>query len=115
MRARLRTPVAVGLAGSAMLGAALGIPPGLNLVGGEDRPIGMAGPTLPNTTVVLTREIVEAALAAPPLGLVMPMAPMQIRVPKPGIMVINFEDQGSFFSTDRKAFYSMILQVERLP
>lgn len=106
------------LAGNTLISMALGIPPGLNFLGGEDRPIGIhassAGPILPTTTVVLTREIIEAALAAPARGMVNPMPSVLIPIHKPGIMVINFEDKGGNL-TDRRAFYYMVLQVERMP
>ena len=99
----------------AIIAMALGFPPVFNLEG-QDRPIGMvAGPSLPNTTVVLTREIIEAALAQPPMGALAPMQGVVIPLPKPGMMVVNFEDRWRPSLTDRVAFYSMVLQVERMP
>lgn len=103
------------------IAAALGLPPLHLLVGGaSDRPIGIVAiskdaTALPNTTVVLTREIIEAALGMPPLPVVHPTQNVVIPIPKPGIMVINFEDRTTSNPFDRKAFYSMILQVERVP
>lgn len=99
----------------AFIAVAFGLPPILNLEG-EDRPIGLVGgPALPNTTVVLTREIIEAALAGPPLGAMIPTQGVVIHMPKPGMIVINFEDTWRRSITDRVAFYSMVLQVERVP
>ena len=72
--------------------------------------------------MVLTREIIEAALATPAAGVVNPMPYILVRMVKPGLMVINFVDGTTVSTTtpfdglfDRKAFYSMVLQVERLP
>jgi hypothetical protein len=109
------------------IGAVMGLPPLVSILGRQrDRPIGLVASgqnatALPNTTVVLTREIIEAALATPPRGVVNPMPFIIVPMVKPGLMVINFEDR-TLASTntpvdmlfDRKAFYSMILQVERV-
>ena len=105
----------------------------------NDRPIGLVatGPdqtALPNQLVVLTREIIEAALARPALGnipspvantsnvgsglLSSPTAKIGMAAPKPGILVVQFEDhniQGGLGFPDRPAIYQMFIQVERLP
>jgi hypothetical protein len=89
-----------------LLKTALGIPPNL-LVGGQDRPIGNVGDTavtasLPNTIVVLTREILENRM-------------------KNGAnwaqMQIDFQDQANVaqLGIDFPAHYIMYLQVERVP
>ena len=100
----------------------LGLPPlAFLLAGSTDRPIGMVSTgigtsALPNTTVVLTREIIEAALSQPALGVTM-VNGMGLFLPKPGLMVIPFVDGqfGGAFTRDRPAVYLMIIQVERLP
>lgn len=110
------------------IGAALGLPPLASILGRQrDRPIGLVpngqnSTALPNTTVVLTQEIIEAALATPARGVENPMPFIIVPMVKPGLMVINFRDGVSAstntpfdFLFDRVAFYSMILQVERLP
>jgi hypothetical protein len=110
------------------IGAVMGLPPLSSILGRQrDRPIGLVAngensTALPNTTIVLTREIIEAALATPAKGVENPMPYILVPMVKSGIMVINFQD-GTQTSTvtpvdglfDRKAFYSMILQVEKLP
>jgi hypothetical protein len=104
-----------------------------------DRPIGLVQPSpdqtaLPNRMFVLTREIIEAALARPPLGAipspvanvpggggfvgVPAIARIGVIAPKPGIMVIQFEDQGlngTLAFPERPAIYQMFIQVERVP
>jgi len=110
------------------IGAVMGLPPLGAILGRQrDRPIGIVArdqntTALPNTTVVLTREIIEAALATPARGVANPIPSILIPLVKPGIMVIDFQDKtltstntpfDGFF--DRAAFYSMILQVERVP
>ncbi|HZR66545.1 MAG TPA: hypothetical protein VFA85_15480 [Terriglobales bacterium] len=104
--------------------------PAVNLpANGKDRPIGLApndstSSALPNTTVVLTREIIEAALSGTSptvfnyfIPNVMKI-PQIIVVPKPGIMVIVFTDSAQVNGNiplfqDGPASYAMILQVER--
>lgn len=81
---------------------------------GSDRPIGGWNMTLPNTTIVLTREIIEKALSSwwPPTQWV--ATGTTVAVPKPGIMIVTFTDRpGDFNPTP--ATYSMVIQVERLP
>ena len=110
------------------IGAAMGLPPLASILGRQrDRAIGLVAndnnsTALPNTTVVLTREIIEDALARPASGTVNPMPFILVPMVKPGLMVINFQDRTAASSNtpfdflfDRAAFYSMILQVERLP
>jgi hypothetical protein len=103
-----------------------------------DRPIGLVQPSpdqtaLPNRLVVLTREIIEAALAKPALGAipspvanapgggltgVPPIARIGVLAPKPGILVIQFEDRGlngTLAFPERPAIYQMYIQVEREP
>jgi hypothetical protein len=90
---------------------------------GPDRPIGLyrsgaTGEALPNTMVVLTREIIEASLAPLPPGtlpLGLPVA--WPRMPKPGVMMIPFIDGEHFFGVVPlpNARYEMYLKVERLP
>lgn len=104
----------------------------------NDRPIGLLanGPDqamLPNHAIVLTREIIEAALALPALGVipspianlsqnvlsgVPPLARLGVAAPLPGIMVIQFEDRnmpGFLAIPERPAIYQMFIQVERMP
>lgn len=93
-----------------------------------DRPIGLvsSGPgqtALPNRVVVLTREIIEAALAGPALGVISSTLPNVAGVAAPvrGIIMVPFYDgqmPGSgLVSTfvGRRAMYQMFIQVERLP
>ena len=104
-----------------------------------DRPLGIQQngrdvSVLPNHTVVLTREIIEQALASPPLGgIPSPVAngpsigllgtmPAISRVgviaPKPGIIVVQFLDKGMNGTAglpERPAVYEMYIQVERMP
>jgi hypothetical protein len=105
----------------------------------QDRPIGLQQNTrdssvLPNHTVVLTREIIEKALASHALGPIpSPLAnspsggllnavPAISRVgviaPKPGIIVVHFQDEGMLGTAglpERPAIYQMYIQVERMP
>jgi len=105
----------------------------------QDRPIGLQQNTrdttvLPNHTVVLTREIIEKALASPALGAIpSPLAnspsggfintiPAIARIgviaPKPGIIVVHFQDNGLLGTAglpERPAIYQMYIQVERMP
>jgi hypothetical protein len=104
-----------------------------------DRPIGIVQngrdqTALPNHTVVLTREIIEAALAKPPLGAIpSPLAnapgagllggpPAIARIgvvaPKPGIIVVHLQERdvsGTLAYPERPAIYQMFIQVERVP
>ncbi|MFN0181480.1 MAG: hypothetical protein ACKVZ0_21940 [Gemmatimonadales bacterium] len=90
---------------------------------GADRPIGLHrsglnGEALPNTVIVLTREIIEASLAPLPPGTLpfgLPVA--WPRMPKPGVMMIPFIDGEHWFGVQRlpDARYEMYLKVERLP
>jgi hypothetical protein len=92
----------------------------------SDRPIGVV-PTgdasvLPNPVVVLTREIIEAALAQPPIGMMpspLSVAP-GVLAPKPGVLSVLFRDgvqTGGLIENviQRPAIYQMFIQVERLP
>ncbi len=95
--------------------ALVGIPPLNMLTSSGDRPIGLVQSdldrnALPNTAIVLTREIIETALSSshPPVA----SAPVIILTPKPGIMVITFSDSGPKLG-DTGASYVMALQVER--
>lgn len=102
----------------------------------QDRAIGLQQNTrdssvLPNPTVVLTREIIEKALASPALGAIpSPIAnapsalhtPAIARIgvvaPKPGIIVVDFQDKdmlGAVGIPERPAIYQMYIQVERVP
>jgi hypothetical protein len=115
-----------------------GIPVANLLAGSADRAIGIlpnvTGPNadqtlLPIQAVVLTREIVEAALAQPPLGNI--PSPVSLNVglfntnaqatigqvaPKPGVLVLHFQDGllPNIQGVARPAIYQMFLQVERL-
>jgi hypothetical protein len=92
----------------------------------SDRPIGVV-PTgdasvLPNPVIVLTREIIEAALAQPSIGVFpspLPLAPGPL-APKPGVLSVVFRDGvqiGGLLGNviQRPAIYQMFIQVERLP
>jgi len=85
-----------------------------------DRPIGLipngvGSVALANPVVVLTREIIEAALKSPSnLPIPTPTAGLIVVAPKPGIMVINFADGDMTNTGERSAAYYMVLQVERL-
>lgn len=104
-----------------------------------DRPIGIQQngrdtSVLPNHTIVLTREIIEKALASPALGpipspvantpsgsgfgTVAAIARVGVIAPKPGIIVVDFQDSGMFGTAglpERPAIYQMYIQVERVP
>ena len=90
--------------------------PQLIVDGRQDRPVGLrplgSGTVLPNITVVLTREIIEQALASQWVRVQLPVVPgVVLDIPKPGIIVLNFSDA----PTGRgSAAYSLILQVEKL-
>ncbi len=94
-------------------------------VGDSDRPIGLiptgvadGGVALPNQMVVLTREIIEAALAPLPRGTPAIGPPSWPRMPKPGVMMISFRDgehRNALSVAERPAVYEMYLKVERLP
>ncbi len=99
----------------------------------NDRPIGLLAngvdaTMLPVQAVVLTREIIEAALAQPAKGFIMSPVPLSpwslatvpVPAPKPGVLVLHFRDdrmplQGVMLSTERPAIYEMFIQVERMP
>jgi hypothetical protein len=90
--------------------------------GDGDRPIGLIPSgldvVLPNQMVVLTREIIEAALAPLPPGTVAVAPPAWPRFPKPGVMMIPFRDgehRNALSMVERPASYEMYLKVERLP
>jgi hypothetical protein len=105
-----------------------------------DRPLGIVQngrdqTALPNHTLVLTREIIEAALARPPLGSIAspvanlpsggmmmggipPIARIGMVSPKPGVVVVQFQDRdvnGTLAFPERPAIYQMFIQVERVP
>jgi hypothetical protein len=91
--------------------------------GDVDRAIGILKTGLndlmiPNTMVVLTREIIEAGLAPLPPG----TAPLALpeawpRMPKPGVLMIPFVDGFQFVGVlpVRPARYELYLLVERVP
>lgn len=90
-----------------------------------DRPVGLtsSGPdqtVLPNAAVVLTREIIEAALAKPAAGM-FPSPWLKVPgvlAPKPGVIMIEFNDgilPGFLGFPERPAMYQMFIQVERIP
>lgn len=96
--------------------------------GFKDRPIGLVpngvdATALPNTTIVLTREIIETALSSGHLPAVNAAQGVIVITPKPGIMVFNFAD--TFKTNDwsqlglglgvnvSPGLFTMILQVER--
>ena len=114
--------IAADLLGNAVF---LGYSELLNLLeGGSDRPVGLRSSmandiTFPNTVVVLTREIVEAALNGPHAPVMpSPIPGRLLNIPKPGIMFINFTDSGSSgiggSSNLGPGSYTMVVQVERL-
>jgi hypothetical protein len=93
--------------------------------GDSDRPIGLV-PTgvasvnvaLPNQMIVLTREVIEAALAPLPAGTPLIGPPFWPRAPKPGVMMIvcrDGEHRNALQQLERPASYEMYLKVERLP
>lgn len=122
-----------------MLGGA-GVPILGLLTTSADRPIGIVQngrdvTALPNHTVILTREIIEAALAkpaigpipspvanAPQLGILAGGVPAIARVgviaPKPGVIVVHLQEKdvtGTMAFPERPAIYQMYIQVERVP
>jgi len=121
-----------------MLGGA-GVPILGLLTTTADRPLGLVQngrdvTALPNHTVILTREIIEAALAKPALGPIpspvanMPqggllvntaaIARIGVIAPKPGIIVIHLQEKdvtGTMAFPERPAIYQMYIQVERIP
>jgi hypothetical protein len=142
---------AAGMGGGTFAGAQLKVaadmvlmafgPPVINLLASSnDRPIGLLAnganqAMLPVHAVVLTREIIEAALAAPALGYVanpvialntligyvlpggMASYPAGVVAPKPGTIVLTFQDAGmpGLPLVERPALYQMFIQVERVP
>jgi len=109
------------------------------LLATNDRPIGMMAngfgqAMLLNQVIVLTREIIEAALALPALGAIpSPIANLQasaqwqsvpaiarigVTALKPGIIVVQFEDKNlpgfTGIISERPAIYQMFIQVERV-
>ena len=118
-------------AGLTLAGPTMGMSIPVQLVerifsGSSDRPIGLilsgtpdVSMVLPNKMVVLTREIIEAALNPPPSGTAPALIgpPFWPRVPKPGVMMIPFRDgpHSSLMGADRPAYYEMYLKVERIP
>lgn len=105
--------------------AGLGLPPLRLLLGNHDRPVGLIASgnesALPNTAVVLTREIIEVALTGSFAPVVEPSQGIMIAISKHGILVITFLDRaapgGNIVSSfnDERAIYSMAPQVERIP
>ncbi len=87
------------------------------LAGGSDSPIGtvatgQGGFTMPNTTLVLTREIIEKALGSTFTNVQLSNAGGVVQIPKPGILVLNFARTGS--GGGPSALYSMVVQVEKV-
>jgi hypothetical protein len=101
-----------------------------------DRPLGLVQngrdvTALPNHTVILTREIIEAALAKPALNNIPspvanmpqslstpPIARIGVIAPKPGIIVVHLQERdvnGMLALPERPAIYQMYIQVERIP
>ena len=86
--------------------------------GRQDGPVGVRqvgnSYTIPNITVVLTREMIEQTLSSQ-WALVMPsVVPGQmLTIPKPGILVVNFSDVMAP-NAPSKSSYTLILQVERV-
>jgi hypothetical protein len=122
-----------------MLGG-VGVPLLNILATSADRPLGLVQngrdqTALPNHTVVLTREIIEAALAKPPLGSIPsplvnaqggnggaqgtePLARLGVAAPKPGIIVVHCQEKdvsGTMLYPERPAIYQMYIQVEKMP
>jgi hypothetical protein len=121
-------------AGAGVIVGALGVPlvglPVQALTGGfKDRPIGLVpngvdATVLPNTTIILTREIIEAALSSSHQAVVSPAQGVNVVTPKPGIMVFNFMDTfrpndwsslglGLGINDVSPGLFTMVLQVER--
>jgi hypothetical protein len=106
----------------------LGLPVQAFTGGFKDRPVGLIpngvdATALPNTTIVLTREIIETALSAGHVPVVNAAQGVVVVTPKPGILVFNFMD---IFNTSNwsqlgyglgvkvsPGLFTMILQVER--
>ncbi|MBA2626506.1 MAG: hypothetical protein H0U85_00685 [Gemmatimonadales bacterium] len=133
LNAGIRTAADVALLGFGM--------PLVNLLQvSSDRPIGMvlnaSAPDqtmLLNHTIVLTREIIEAALAQPARGMIAapaganfagmatgpasPMASIGMIAPKPGILMVHMQDgpMAGVLTPDRPAIYELFIQVERVP
>jgi hypothetical protein len=94
-------------------------------LGDFDRPIGLIpsgianlDAVLPNQMVLLSREIIEAALAPLPANAPIIGPPFWPRVPKPGVMMIMCRDgehRNALQQVERPASYEMYLKVERLP
>jgi hypothetical protein len=128
------------LVDTGMMALGAGVPILGLLTTSADRPLGLVQngrdvTALPNHTVVLTREIIEAALAKPALGAIpSPVAnapggglvgggtPAIARIgvvaPKPGIIVVHLQDRdvnGTLAFPERPAIYQMFIQVERVP
>jgi hypothetical protein len=71
-----------------------------------------SGSVVPNMTLVLTREMIEQALAAQWATIQTTVVPGQtIAIPKPGILIVNFVDQQ--IPNRPTAAYSLIIQVEK--
>jgi len=71
-----------------------------------------SGTVVTNMTLVLTREIIEQALASQWAPIQTNVVPGQtIAIPKPGIIILNFVDQ----QIPKRPIpaYSLILQVEK--
>jgi hypothetical protein len=117
------------VAGAGLAGPTMGISFGVQIAerfaaGDADRPIGLipsgfadSSMVLPNKMVVLTREIIEAALAPLPPGTPLIGLPSWPRMPQPGVMMIPFRDgpHNTALGQERPAYYEMYLKVERLP
>jgi hypothetical protein len=86
-----------------------------------DRPVGLryfdreavgTDIVLPNTAIVLTREIIEAALNRPYVPVVPSGVPGELlQIPGPGYIVITFADREAKYGP---GVYTMVLQVERV-
>jgi hypothetical protein len=89
------------------------------LNGRQDGPIGVrqagSGYTIPNITVVLTREIIEQALSSQWATSYPSAVPGQmLSIPKPGILVVNFANLVAPNQSSNRASYTLILQVEKV-
>jgi hypothetical protein len=85
--------------------------------GRQDGPIGVRqignSYTIPNITVVLTREIIEQALSSQWATVMPSVVPGQmLTIPKAGILVVNFADVMA--PNLPRASYTLILQVEKV-
>ncbi len=110
---QLLSPVAVGTTSNVV--GLLGTLETL-LTGTKDRPIGLVAAAdrtvrLPNTTLVLTREILERALSSPSPAQATTSPGVVITSSKPGVLVLNYADSAA---AGGQALYSLVLQVERL-